>query len=400
MQAFERTHGRAAFLQAPPRLLRSIGCRSPLAADSPDEERHPMNTTTRTAPVRFDPSVETVQDDEAHVQAELVKTLLGMSATMAEHTGHAMRAVHAKSHGLLRGELRVLDGLPEPLAQGLFAAARRYPVVMRISTPPAEMLDDRVSLPRGMAIKVLGVEGERVEGSEADTTQDFLFVDGPVFAAPDAKGFLRSLKLLAGTTDKAPNAKRVLSSVLQGVEKAVEAVGGQSGTLIALGGHPETHPLGATFFTQVPLRYGAYIAKLQLVPVSPALQALDKQPIDLDDKPDGTREAVTSFVRLQPAEWELRVQLCTDLERMPIEDASVEWPQDLSPFVAVARITTGTQEGWSDALAREIDDGMAFNPWHALAAHRPLGNVMRARKVAYPASSGFRSGRNGCPVHR
>lgn len=361
-----------------------------------------MNTATlsTTAPVRFEPSVETVADDELQTQSELVATLLGMSRAMADHTGHAARSVHAKSHGLLHGELRVQGGLPEPLAQGLFAAPGRHAVVMRLSTPPAEMLDDRVSLPRGMALKVMDVEGERVEGSEAHTTQDFLFVDGPVFPAPDAKGFLKSLKLLAGTTDKAPNAKRVLSSVLQGVEKAVEAVGGQSGTLIAMGGHPEVHPLGATFFTQVPLRYGNYIAKLQLVPVSSNLVALEGQPIDLDGKPDGTREAVMDVVRQEPAEWELRVQLCVDLERMPVEDASVEWPQDLSPFLPVARITTTPQAGWSDALSREIDDGMSFNPWHALAAHRPLGNVMRARKPAYAASSNYRSERNGCPLHR
>lgn len=353
-------------------------------------------------PVAYDPSVETLQEDEAKTHADLVETLLGMSKTMADHTGHAMRSVHAKSHGLLRAELRVLEGLPPQLAQGLFATPRRYSAVMRLSTPPAEALDDRVSLPRGMALKVLDVDGERVEGSEALSSQDFLFVDGPVFAASDAKGFLKNLKLLSGTTDKMPNAKRVLSSVLQTVEKAIEAVGGQSGTLISMGGHPETHPLGATFFTQVPLRYGAWIAKLQLAPVSPDLRALEDAPIDLKDKPDGTRDAVVDFVSEHtgaPAEWELRVQLCADLEKMPIEDASVEWPQDVSPFIAVARLTVDAQPGWSDALSREIDDGMAFNPWHAMAAHRPLGGVMRARRVAYAASSQFRSERNGCPFH-
>lgn len=353
-----------------------------------------------SAPVRYDPSVETIRDDEAQTQVELAATLVDMQKTMLDHTGHALRGVHAKSHGVLRGELRVLDGLPGELAQGLFAAARRYPVAMRLSTPPAEVLDDRVSLPRGMAIKVMGVEGARVEGSEGDDSQDFLFVDGPVFAAPDAKGFLKSLKLLAGTTDKAPGAKRVLSTVLQGVEKAIEAVGGKSGSLIALGGHAEVHPLGATFFNQLPIRFGDYIAKLQLVPVAPAMRALENQPIDLQDKPDGTRDAVVDYIRQQPAEWELRVQLCTDLERMPVEDASVEWPQDLSPFVPVARITAEVQQGWSEALQRELDEGMAFNPWHALAAHRPLGNVMRARKVAYAASSDFRSRHGGCPLHR
>lgn len=358
---------------------------------------------SQPTPIPYSADVEVIQQDEAQTQRELVDTLLGMARTMAEHTGHAERSVHAKSHGLLRGELRILDGLAPALAQGLFARPGSHQALIRISTPPAEMLDDRVSLPRGLALKILDVEGERVEGSEQDTTQDFLFVDGPVFAAPDAKGFLKNLKLLAGTTDKAPSLKRVLSSVLQGAEKAIEAVGGQSGTLIALGGHPETHPLGASYFSQVPLRWGAYIAKLQLVPVSPELSALVDRPIDLHGKPDGTRQSIVDFFghpAARPAEWELRVQLCVDLQKMPVENAAVEWPQALSPFVPVARLVVGPQAGWTEALAREIDDGMAFNPWHALAAHRPLGNVMRARKAAYAASSNYRSERNGCPLHR
>ena len=34
-----------------------------------------------------------------------------------------MRGVHAKSHGVLIGEFRVLPNLPPVLAQGLFCAA-------------------------------------------------------------------------------------------------------------------------------------------------------------------------------------------------------------------------------------------------------------------------------------
>jgi hypothetical protein len=69
--------------------------------------------------------------------------------------------------------LEVDAGLPAELAQGLFAKPRRYPVVIRISTIPGDILDDSVSTPRGMAVKVIGVEGERLEGSENDVTQDF-----------------------------------------------------------------------------------------------------------------------------------------------------------------------------------------------------------------------------------
>ena len=36
--------------------------------------------------------------------------------TTLRHYGHAMRSLHTKSHGLLEGELRVLNGLPTALA--------------------------------------------------------------------------------------------------------------------------------------------------------------------------------------------------------------------------------------------------------------------------------------------
>ena len=352
------------------------------------------------APIPYQPGFEAPEDGEAETIAETKEVLLKMSATMFEHTGHAPRSVHAKSHGLLRGELEVLPNLPPTLAQGLFAQARTYPLVARLSTPPAEELDDAVSLPRAMAVKVIGVEGERLPGSEDATTQDFLMINGPLFSAPDAKGFLRSLKLLAATTDRVPTAKKVLSSVLRGTEKVLEAVGLESGTLKAIGGHPKTHPLGDTYFTQLPLLYGPYMAKLQIVPVAPSLTALTDAPVDLDDKPDGLREAVSDFFASHDdAEWELRVQLCTDTGAMPIEDASVLWPEAQSPYVAVARIRMPRQSAWDTARQDAIDDGMAFSPWHGLAAHRPLGSVMRVRRAVYPESAAFRGSRNGCPMH-
>lgn len=144
------------------------------------------------------------------------------------------------------------------------------------------------------------------------------------------------------------------------------------------------------------------MAKMQLMPASAELLALKDQKIDIDGKPDGTREVVSAFFNGPNAvdgEWELRVQLCTDLDAMPIEDATVEWPQEQSPFITVARLVLPPQTCWSDALSKEIDDNMSFNPWHALAAHRPLGSVMRARRPSYAASVQFRGQFNGCPIH-
>ena len=83
---------------------------------------------------------------------------------------------------------------------------------------------------------------------------------------------------------------------------------------------------------------------------------------------------------------------------MPVEDASVPWPEDRSPYVAVARITAEPQAAWSDAIQKVSEDGMFFSPWRGLAAHQPLGNVMRARRAAYEQSARFRAERNGTPV--
>lgn len=136
------------------------------------------------------------------------------------------------------------------------------------------------------------------------------------------------------------------------------------------------------------------MAKMSLAPLSPELTALADMPLDLTGKPNGLREAVVDFFRENGGEWEMRVQLCTDLETMPIEDASVRWPEKQSPYVAVARITVPPQVAWSDARSTAVDDGLAFNPWHGLAAHRPLGSIMRARKAVYETSARFRQQHN------
>lgn len=185
---------------------------------------------------------------------------------------------------------------------------------------------------------------------------------------------------------------------LQGVEKVIEAFGGKSAKILSMGGQPETNPLGDTYFSQAAIRFGAYIAKVSVAPVSDSLRALTDAKVDLKDRPNGLREAVVEHFDVSGGEWEMRVQLCTDLETMPIEDASVEWPEDKSPYVAVARITAAPQVAWSAARGQAVDDGILFSPWHGLAAHRPLGAVMRARKTAYEMSARFRTERNGRAV--
>lgn len=346
------------------------------------------------AAIRYEPSMEKTDNNESETNAGLIDTISKIQKKVYSDSGHAARGVHAKCHGVLVGELRVLDNLPPVLAQGLFSKPGNYPVVMRLSTIPGDVLDDNVSVPRGLAIKVVGVAGDRVAGSEADATQDFVFSNGPVFAKSHPDSFLSTLKLLAGTTDRAPGLKKVLSTVMRGAEKLLESVGGESSTLMTLGGYPEVNILGDDFYSQAPILYGNYMAKVALKPFSAGLRALTKAPVDLKDKPNGLREAVVDFFRSNSGEWDLQVQLCTDRDSMPLEDAAKQWPEDKSSYVTVARISMPAQDAWSAARVQAVNEQMSFSPWHALAAHRPLGAIMRVRKAVYEAAARFRAEHN------
>lgn len=80
---------------------------------------------------------------------------------MFEKHRHAIRGAHAKSNGILRGELRINENLPSHLAQGLFKEAKNYPVIIRLSTSPGAIEPDSALSVKGLAIKVVGVEGKK-----------------------------------------------------------------------------------------------------------------------------------------------------------------------------------------------------------------------------------------------
>ena len=121
-------------------------------------------------------------------------------------------------------------------------------------------------------------------------------------------------------------------------------------------GHTPRHPLADSYHSQAALRYGDHVAKLGVFPASRELNALGDGPLDLNGDPDGFRAAVVGFFRRASAEFDLRVQLCTDLQRMPVEDASVEWDEERSPYRTVGRITVEPQMSLGTDLAGVVDE--------------------------------------------
>ena len=365
---------------------------------SPQTEAPLEKEATMTDAVRYSPSIETIEPDEAETIRGLEEQFKIILDTTSKDYGHGVRSVHAKGHGIARGTFTVHDGLAPELAQGIFATPGDHEAILRLSTNAGDILDDSIDLPRGLALKILGVDGDRLPGSEGDGTQDFVLVNGPAFAAPTPKAFLANLKMLAKTTDRAEGGKKLLSGLFRAAEAVVEAVGGQSAMLSTLGGAKPVHPLGATYYSQTPFRYGDYVAKFSLVPVSPVLKDLTDATIDARGRPDAIRENVREGLIEQGGTWEFRVQLCTDLEKMPIEDASVSWDEKASSFVTVGTLDVPPQVAWQDGVSQKTEDELFFSPWHGVAAHQPLGGVNRARNDPYKLSADYRGRINGCPM--
>lgn len=193
-------------------------------------------------------------------------------------------------------------------------------------------------------------------------------------------------------------AKKILSVLSRNANAALAQVGLKSATLTTLAGQATTELLGDSFFSQGAILHGAYFGKVAMAPASSELVALSGQSLGLSGHPDAIREGVQRHFSVLPAVWELRVQLATDLTKMPIEDAATEWPEDESPYLPVARITALPQETWSDELRGLVDDRLAFSPWTGLAAHRPLGSIMRARRPAYVSAREYRAQANGVEI--
>jgi catalase len=350
------------------------------------------------SPVPFSPDVEVYEDDEEKTIMGIVEAFDTILDRTAKDYGHAVRSVHAKAHAILVGTLSVKEGLPPELAQGLFANPGKHTVYMRISTNAGDILPDAVSLPRGLALKVVDVDGPRLSDAKGNA-QDFVLVNGPVFQARTSKKFLTSLKMLAKTTDRIEGTKKTVSKILQTVNTALETVGVSSPAVQSMGGAPNVDPLGETYFSVTPFRYGEYMAKFRLRPVSEDLTILTGKVIDVADRVDAIRETVQAEMSHLTGDWEFQVQLCRDLQEQPIEDPTVEWEENKAPFVTVATIHADPQDSWSTEQVHKVDEGMGFSVWTGLKAHRPLGNINRARKIPYEHSARFRQQFNRCPIH-
>jgi hypothetical protein len=88
--------------------------------------------------VAYSEDVEKQRPDEDALITSTVEALGRSNQQAYKKYKHGIRDAHAKSHGVLRGELTVYPDLASHLRQGLFATPATYPVIARISSAAGE----------------------------------------------------------------------------------------------------------------------------------------------------------------------------------------------------------------------------------------------------------------------
>lgn len=291
--------------------------------------------------------------------AELIK---GIQAQGNQHYGKPERAVHRKTVLAMEGEVEVLDGLPAHAKQGAFAKPGKYRALIRLSNGSHLKQKDKVGDVRGFAFKMLGVEGPGALGGTTKS-QDFALIHSEAFAFENADQFVQ----FVGAAMKGPLSivghMMKMHGVFGGLGKLKKLAGGLAGF---------TGFTTAPFYSAVPISCGPYAVKVRLSPA--------RQNVVPDAKNDFAGE-VKKQLQSGPLSWDLGLQFFADEQTTPIERPQIPWP---TPYVTVGRLTVKA-DGLNEKVDAEVEKEK-FDPWNALVEHRPLGDVMRARKVAYFAS--------------
>lgn len=357
--------------------------------------RYPPPPGTRPTYVPYSDALEQPGAEEDREIEATVRALRGNNEWAYKKFHHGLRDAHAKTLAVLRGELIVYPDLPPELAQGLFAQPGSYQVITRLSTTSGVIRSDQIRGVHGMAIKVLDVAGDRILSDDEAATQDFLLVTHREFPFANVRAYLRRgmplAWLLARLSDPALNA---VGALLSGVKPVLAKVGMALPNAVEIFIEPNTHILGQTFYSAAPIRWGDHVAKFEVAPLSEPVRELTGRLLAADTGYDAYRSQVFDFFAANTAEYELRAQLCTDLTRMPIEDATVPWPEELSPHIGVAKLRYSQQNPDSPDRRYFGDDVLSYNSWRGLQAHRPLGPINRLKLKVYEASSNFRHDKN------
>jgi hypothetical protein len=382
-------------------------------------------------PLRTDLGEFLIQDEKAFVQQAIVSVekVIKFRLTDAEIQSTRIgagnrRGDHSTPHGCFPAEFTVQPQNPQGQAAGGIADKRNhgttFPAIVRFSNSETTDVQDLRSASIGLALKI---DLQRAGYSEADflpgtqpsgvKEQDFLTGTSRTFLSPDIKDYswLFEKRVDPGFTDFV---QMILThpKVLYDRTIAPKFRGKSAAPLL----------LQKEFSGILPYAWNARAVKFKFIPC----HAFDPERFPFDHKdPRYQMKMIAQFLAASEACYRMRVQVRPDqlpgqpaggitaatpedpranpLEKLfPIEDATVYWPDGNAPAefqtgsgavrvsadfedVGTIRIKQGTAP-----LADQACERLAYNPWHGLKAHQPLGSLSRARLVVYRQSERVR----------
>jgi len=295
-------------------------------------------------------------------------------------TRKAERGANAKTYGVVRAEFRVLPGLPDNLAKGIFREPKTYRAWVRFADTGSVITPDPEHVGVvGIGIKLMGVPGPKLMEDEGNT-QDFTLIGVRTFTASDTVGMTRLQTQILKYRPAAyffnplyPG--RILDFLMQALDSRL------------LGS-----PLESQLYSCTPFLHG----EGQAVHYSVKPRSSRQSPIPVFASDNYLREALIRTLSQEDVEYDFMVQLQRDPYRQPIEDASIEWRESETPFIPVARIFIPKQK-MDSAAQLAFADVLSINPWHCIAEHRPLGSINRNRKAMYSEMAKLRQQMNGVP---
>lgn len=341
---------------------------------------------------------ENVDPNELYYVPSIIASARKLVDDVQEKSGPTYRRdAHAKAHGCVTATFTVRDDLPEALRTGVFVPGREYKAWIRFSNGNAALQPDDAKDARGMAVKLMGVEGERLlpspPGAPPLATQDFLMINHPVFFNRDVAEYEGFIRYQADGSqfgyffrDANPMdwqlRELVIGSRLLGRISSPLQTQYHSMTAYALGVDADS----AT--APPPYRHAMKYS---------ARSCTAKLPGKVDRKdPDYLRRILAEHLDRQEGCFDFLVQVQDPDKNMPIEDPTVQWKTADAPFQKVASIRIPVQDFDTPERNRFCED-LSFTPWHGHVDHRPLGGLNRIRKAVYEEIAVYRHARNKRP---
>jgi FAD/FMN-containing dehydrogenase len=289
--------------------------------------------------------------------------------------GNFLRDFHSKTHAGVKAKFIVEANLDQEFRYGVFKEPKTWPAWIRFSNAGETVVPDIKQDARGFAIKLMGVPSEKLlEAEKNATTQDFILFTPETFFTDNAFQFFdfikvfhsKKYKLLKLTAYFIQNPK-IFWVIFRSLKR-------------------HANLLEVQYFSATPYLLGTRAVKYSVSPWRPATSTVPPKNKAADNY---LRERLVNDLTEGEARFDLLVQFQADPYKTPIEKATVAWPPSIAPFHKVATIVIPPQK-FDTKERREFTENLSMNPWHALAEHRPLGNVNRTRRKLYNAISAFR----------